>query len=63
MVDDAAKLGELLRLPNLEQDTITMINQKMREFIKDIKPVPPELKQEAQNIMYQWLNGAKKEGE
>lgn len=63
MVDDVAKLGKLLKLPNLEEKTVTLINSKMREFIGDVKPIPPELKQEAQNIMYQWLNGAKKEGE
>jgi hypothetical protein len=63
MVDDVAKLGELLKLPNLEEETITLINAKMREFIGDVKPVPPELKQEMQNVMHQWLYGDKKEGD
>lgn len=62
MVDDAAKLGELLKLPNLEENTITLINAKMREFIGDVKPMSPELKQDVQNLMNEWMNGAKKEG-
>lgn len=62
MVNEATELGELLKLPNLEKETITLINAKMREFIGDVKPIPPELKQEAQNLMNEWLNGAKKEG-
>lgn len=62
MVDDASKLGELLKLPNLEQDTITLINQKMREFIGDVKPVSPELQQKMQNLMQQWIYGPEKEG-
>ncbi|MFF3923105.1 hypothetical protein [Paenibacillus lactis] len=61
-MDDALKLGELLKLPNLEQDTITLINQKMREFIGDVKPVSPELQQKMQNLMQQWIYGAEKEG-
>lgn len=61
-MDDALKLGELLNLPNLEEETITLINAKMREFIGDVKPMTPEHKEEMINIMDEWLNGAKKEG-
>lgn len=61
-MDDALKLGELLKLPNLEEDTITLINAKMREFIGEVKPISPELKQDVQNLMNEWMNGAKKEG-
>lgn len=62
MVNEATELGELLKLPNLENETITLINAKMREFIGDVKPISPELKQDVQNLMNEWLNGAKKEG-
>lgn len=37
-MDDAAKLGELLKLPNLEDETIILINAKMREFVTGVKP-------------------------
>lgn len=59
---EATKLGELLKLPNLEEETITLINAKMREFIGEVKPTPPEMKQEVESIMNEWL-GAQKEGE
>lgn len=62
MVEQAAELGELLKLPNLEQDTTALINAKMREFIGEVKPTPPEVKQEVESIMAEWL-GAQKEGE
>lgn len=61
-MDDAAKLGELLKLPNLEQETITMINAKMREYIGDIKPLTPAQKDEVASLMSEWINGAAKEG-
>lgn len=57
MVDDAQKLGELLKLPNLEDETITLINGKMREMIGEIKPLTPAQKQEAQNLMDEWTGG------
>lgn len=57
MVDDAIKLGELLRLPNLEQETITLINGKMREMIGDIKPLTPAQKVEMQSLMNEWTGG------
>lgn len=55
----AAELGELLKLPNLEDETITLINAKMREFIGDVKPTPPEIKQEIETVVAEWLGGAK----
>ena len=62
MVEQAAELGELLKLPLLEQETTALINAKMREFIGEVKPTPPEVKQEVESIMVEWL-GAQKEGE
>lgn len=61
-MDDAAKLGELLKLPNLEEETITLINSKMREYIGDIKPLTPGQKQEVESLMSEWLNGSKEGG-
>lgn len=62
MVDEAAKLGELLKLPNLEEETITLINAKMREYIGEIKPLTPSQTQGFESVMNEWLNG-KKEGD
>ncbi|MNP82164.1 hypothetical protein D3C76_1807200 [compost metagenome] len=62
MVDEAAKLGELLKLPNLEEDTIKLINSKMRECIGDIKPLTPVQKDEAASVVEEWINGPRKEG-
>lgn len=59
---EATELGELLKLPNLESETITLINAKMREFIGEVKPTPPEIKLEVESIMTEWL-GAQKEGD
>jgi hypothetical protein len=62
MVEKAAELGELLKLPSLEEETTALINAKMREFIGEVKPTPPEVKQEVESIMSEWL-GAQKEGD
>lgn len=62
MVDDVTRLGELLKLPDLEEETKALINAKMREFIGDAKPISPEFKEDVHNLMNEWLNGAKKEG-
>ncbi|WP_054954962.1 hypothetical protein [Paenibacillus dakarensis] len=62
MVDEATKLGELLKLPNLEDDTIKLINQKLRELIGEVKPMPPEVKEQMISVVDEWLNGTKKEG-
>jgi len=62
MVDEAAKLGELLKLPNLEEETITLINAKMREYIGEIKPLTPSQTHGFESVMNEWLNG-KKEGD
>lgn len=67
MVDEISKLGELLKLPNLEEETIKLINSKMREMIGETKVMTPEEKevvmQQMNNVMNQWLNGSAKEGE
>ncbi|MEK5439389.1 MULTISPECIES: hypothetical protein [Paenibacillus] len=63
MVEEATKLGDLLKLPNLEEETKTLINAKMRELIGDVKPIAPEIKQEVQSIMNEYLNGATQGGE
>jgi hypothetical protein len=54
---DVEKLGDLLKLPNLEQETITLINGKMREMIGDIKPLTPAQKQDIQSLMEEWTGG------
>lgn len=61
-MEDVAKLGELLKLPSLDDETISLINAKMRELIGAAKvqlPVDPKL---VESIMDEWLNGGK-EGE
>jgi hypothetical protein len=62
VVDEAAKLGELLKLPNLEEETIQLINAKMREFIGEAKPMSPAQKEEVANLINEWLDGPPKEG-
>lgn len=62
MVKDATELGELLKLPNLEQETMKLINEKMREFIKDARALTPA-EQAAQDkdlkkMFHEYLNGA-----
>lgn len=54
---DVEKLGELLKLPNLEDETITLINGKMREMIGDIKPLTPAQKAEVESVMNEWIGG------
>lgn len=65
-MDDALKLGELLKLPNLEQDTITLINAKMREFIGDVKLLSPaemaSQKDYMKAFMEEYIHGAKESG-
>lgn len=67
MVDDATKLGDLLKLPDLEEETKQLINAKLRELIGEVKPpVPltPAQQQEVQSLMSEYLYGLpKKEGE
>lgn len=66
MVDGATQLGELLRLPDLEDETKALINAKLRELIEPIKPPQPltaAQQQEMQSLMSEYLNGAAKEGE
>jgi hypothetical protein len=60
MVEDIQKLGELLKLPNLDDETIKLINSKMRELIGAAQVQPPlDL---TTDIMNEYLYG-KKEGE
>jgi hypothetical protein len=54
---EATELGELLKLPNLEEETTALINAKMREFISEVKPTPPEIKQEIETVVAEWLSG------
>lgn len=61
-MDEAHKLGELLKLPNLEEDTIKLINEKMRLMIGEINPLSSTQKDEIHNIMSEWVDG-KMEGE
>jgi hypothetical protein len=62
MVDEATELGELLKLPNLESETIILINAKMRELIGEVKPMAPEIEQELQSIVHEYFNGAQQGG-
>ncbi|WP_028547230.1 hypothetical protein [Paenibacillus taiwanensis] len=63
-MDEALRLGELLKLPNLEADTIKLINEKMRIFIGDAQPLTGAQKQEFENDLHDYLFGAaKKAGE
>lgn len=62
MVDDAARLGELLKLPNLEEDTIKLINAVMRDQIEKIKTQAPVTQENLVNVIDEYLNGAKKGG-
>lgn len=59
-MDDVQKLGELLKLPNLDEDTIKLINGKMRELIGAAQVQQPI--DVTEDMMDEWLNG-KKEGE
>lgn len=54
---DVQELGKLLELPNLEPETIVLINAKMRDLIGDIKPVTPQQKEEMQTILAEWFGG------
>lgn len=67
MVDDATKLGELLRLPDLEEETKQLINAKLRELIGEVKPPAPITEAQQQgmiSLMQEYLHGPlKKEGE
>lgn len=61
-MDDAAKLGELLKLPNLEEETITMINFAMRKIIGDYTPLSQSQKDEVTSLVAEWFNGATEGG-
>lgn len=65
MVDDVTKLGELLRLPDLEEETKALINKKMREMIDKAEVVAPSANNPLRDkdIMNEWINGKQKEGE
>lgn len=66
MVKDATELGELLKLPNLEQETITLINKKMRDFISDARSLTPaELaaqKEDLKGMFDEYVHGLQKGG-
>lgn len=56
---EVKELGELLNLPNLEKDTITLINLKMREQINKIGTNNAVDKQDVMTIMDEYIHGAK----
>lgn len=61
---EVKELGDLLKLPNLEEETIKLINERMRALIGDIKPLTPAQQQEVETLMTEYLYGAaKKVGE
>jgi hypothetical protein len=65
MVKDATELGELLKLPDLEEETKALINEKMREFIKGARPLTPVeklQKDELKDVIHEYLNGAQEGG-
>lgn len=59
-MDDVQKLGDLLKLPNLDEETINLINEKMRELIGSAKVQPPL--EMTDSLYAEWTEG-KKEGE
>lgn len=66
MVKDATELGELLNLPDLEEETKALINSKMREFIKGAKPLTPaEIAAQSDDLkgmFNEYVNGLQKGG-
>ncbi len=66
-MDDLKTLGELLRLPELEGETVSLINKKMREMINQIVVLTPEQRaiqdeinmKNVGSIMKEWLEGQK----
>lgn len=66
MVKDATELGELLKLPDLEEETKSLINAKMREFIKGVRPLTPAeaaaQSEDLQGMFHEYLNGLQKGG-
>lgn len=62
MVNEVQELGNLLLLPNLDDETIKLINERMRLLIGEVKPLTPAQKQDVDTVMNEWING-KKEGE
>jgi len=57
MVEDVQKLGELLKLPNLDEDTIKLINAKMRELIGAARVQQPVQLELNDTIIDEWING------
>lgn len=66
MVKDATELGGLLKLPDLEEETKALINKKMREFIKDVRPLTPAeaaaRSEDLQGMFQEYVNGLQKGG-
>lgn len=60
MVEDVQKLGKLLELPNLDDETIKLINAKMRELIGSAKVQSPL--EMTDSLYAEWTEGLK-EGE
>lgn len=58
-MEDVQKLGELLKLPNLDENTIKLINEKMRELIGAAKVQLPATVELTKSIVDEWQNGAK----
>lgn len=59
VMEDVQKLGELLKLPNLDENTIKLINEKMRELIGAAKVQLPATVELTKSIVDEWQNGAK----
>lgn len=57
MVEDVQKLGNLLELPNLEAETIKLINEKMRELIGAAKVQSPVQMDMDESVINEWMNG------
>lgn len=54
---EVKELGDLLKLPNLEEETIKLINERMRLLIGEIKPLTPAQQQYFQSVMDEYFNG------
>ncbi|WP_091016011.1 hypothetical protein [Paenibacillus amylolyticus] len=66
MVKDATELGELLKLPDLEEETKALINKKMREFIEGARALTPAEKEnqaeDIKAIFNEYLHGTQEGG-
>ncbi len=64
-MDDLKALGDLLKLPRLEGDTVALINSKMRDMVAQVVVLTPEQRaiqdeidrQMAKSLLDEWTGG------